>query len=243
MGRHWYLPGNWKSFIGWSLEQWVSQCYAIECYRIFYCALFYVFVTRVSLSNQPACWTPDIYMYGILFLLYFFAFTRKNYTTQFQPPLWAFPSLTLSSHISFPVNFVSYISFRNASFIRYSELLLPFVFFFMLLSLMIVFPDRFLHPDFSIYLFYCNQFTNLKNCISPHCILVQSGYTLLFWHVLFSYEVDKNLPWHRHMFLSFRRSNFIITTVWQMSQRSAHEQPLLMLKRTVQLTCPSGRKV
>jgi hypothetical protein len=29
--RHWYLPAKWKSFIRWSPEQWVSQCYAIEC--------------------------------------------------------------------------------------------------------------------------------------------------------------------------------------------------------------------
>jgi hypothetical protein len=48
IGRHWYLPANWRSFIRWSPDQWVSQCYAIECYRSFYCALSCVFMTRVS---------------------------------------------------------------------------------------------------------------------------------------------------------------------------------------------------
>jgi hypothetical protein len=48
IGRHWYLPANWRWFIQWSPEQWVSPCYAIECGRSFYCALFRVFITRVS---------------------------------------------------------------------------------------------------------------------------------------------------------------------------------------------------
>jgi hypothetical protein len=48
IGRHWYLPVNWRSFIRWSPDQWVSQCYGVECYRSFYCALFCVFMTRVS---------------------------------------------------------------------------------------------------------------------------------------------------------------------------------------------------
>jgi hypothetical protein len=48
IGRHWHLPANWRSFIRWSPDQWVSQCYAIECYRNFYCALFCIFMTRVS---------------------------------------------------------------------------------------------------------------------------------------------------------------------------------------------------
>jgi hypothetical protein len=48
IGRHWYLPANWRSFFRWSSEQWVSQCYATECDRSFYCALFCVFMTRVS---------------------------------------------------------------------------------------------------------------------------------------------------------------------------------------------------
>jgi hypothetical protein len=47
IGRRWYLPANWSSFIRWSPDHWVSQCYAIECYRSFYCALFCVFMTRV----------------------------------------------------------------------------------------------------------------------------------------------------------------------------------------------------
>jgi protein-S-isoprenylcysteine O-methyltransferase Ste14 len=48
IGRHWYLPVNWKSFIRWSSDLWVSHCYAIGCDRSFCCALFCVFMTRVS---------------------------------------------------------------------------------------------------------------------------------------------------------------------------------------------------
>jgi hypothetical protein len=48
IGRHSYLPANWMSFVRWSPDQWVSQCFVIECYRSFYCALFCVFMTRVS---------------------------------------------------------------------------------------------------------------------------------------------------------------------------------------------------
>jgi hypothetical protein len=40
MGRHWYLPANWRSFIRWSPDQWVGQCYAS--------LVFCVFMTRVS---------------------------------------------------------------------------------------------------------------------------------------------------------------------------------------------------
>jgi hypothetical protein len=47
-GRHWYLPENWGSFIPWSPDQWISQCYANEYDSSFYCALFCVFVTRVN---------------------------------------------------------------------------------------------------------------------------------------------------------------------------------------------------
>jgi hypothetical protein len=46
--RHWYLPANWRSYIRWLPGQWVSQCYAAECDRSFYCALFCVFRARVS---------------------------------------------------------------------------------------------------------------------------------------------------------------------------------------------------
>jgi hypothetical protein len=48
MGRHWCLPANWRPFFRWSPDQWVSQCYVIEFDRSFYCALFCVFITRVS---------------------------------------------------------------------------------------------------------------------------------------------------------------------------------------------------
>jgi hypothetical protein len=45
---HWYLPANWRSSIRWSPDQWVSQCYTIECDRSLYCALFCVFMTHVN---------------------------------------------------------------------------------------------------------------------------------------------------------------------------------------------------
>jgi hypothetical protein len=48
IGRHCYLPANWRSFIRWSRDQWDSQCYAVECDISFYCALFCVFMTVVS---------------------------------------------------------------------------------------------------------------------------------------------------------------------------------------------------
>jgi hypothetical protein len=48
IGRHCYLPANWRSFIWWSPDQCVSHCYAIVCDRNFYCALFCVFMTHVS---------------------------------------------------------------------------------------------------------------------------------------------------------------------------------------------------
>jgi hypothetical protein len=42
--RQWCLSANWRSFIWWSPD----QCYAIECYRSYDCALFCVFMTRLS---------------------------------------------------------------------------------------------------------------------------------------------------------------------------------------------------
>jgi hypothetical protein len=48
IGRHWYLPANWRSLIRCSPDQWVSHCYTIKCDRSFYRALFCVFMTRVS---------------------------------------------------------------------------------------------------------------------------------------------------------------------------------------------------
>jgi hypothetical protein len=44
----WYRPANWRAFIRWSPDQWVSQCCAIECYRSFCCPLVSAFMTRVS---------------------------------------------------------------------------------------------------------------------------------------------------------------------------------------------------
>jgi hypothetical protein len=47
IGRHWLSPGKLKvthSVITWS----VSQCYTNKSYISFYCALFCVFMTRVS---------------------------------------------------------------------------------------------------------------------------------------------------------------------------------------------------
>jgi hypothetical protein len=61
IGRYWYLQTNRSSFIRWSSAQWVGQCYAIECDRSFYCALFCVFYDSCeSMSNQPGRWAPDI---------------------------------------------------------------------------------------------------------------------------------------------------------------------------------------
>jgi hypothetical protein len=48
IGRHWYLPTNWRSFIRWLPDQWVSQFYPFQCYKSFYCALFCAFMNRVS---------------------------------------------------------------------------------------------------------------------------------------------------------------------------------------------------
>jgi hypothetical protein len=50
IGRHW-------SFIWWSSDEWVSQCYGIQCGRN--CALFCLHDSCESMSNQPAFWTPD----------------------------------------------------------------------------------------------------------------------------------------------------------------------------------------
>jgi hypothetical protein len=47
IGRHCYLATNWRSFIRWSPDQWVCQCYAIHCYS-FYCVLFCVLMTRAT---------------------------------------------------------------------------------------------------------------------------------------------------------------------------------------------------
>jgi hypothetical protein len=64
IGRHWYLPANWRSFIRWSPDQWVSQCCAIECDRSFYCALFCVFMTPVS--QCPVCLHAENPLYLML---------------------------------------------------------------------------------------------------------------------------------------------------------------------------------
>jgi hypothetical protein len=47
-GRHWNLLKNWRSCFRWSPDQWVSQCYTIECHRSFCCAPFSLFMTCVS---------------------------------------------------------------------------------------------------------------------------------------------------------------------------------------------------
>jgi hypothetical protein len=59
IGRHFYLPTNWRSFIWWSSDQCVSQCYTTECDRSFYCVLC-LYDSRESMSNQPARLTPVI---------------------------------------------------------------------------------------------------------------------------------------------------------------------------------------
>jgi hypothetical protein len=52
IGRHWYLPANWKLFIRWSLDQWVSQCYTIYCLCSVSSWLVWVYI------HQPVRWTP-----------------------------------------------------------------------------------------------------------------------------------------------------------------------------------------
>jgi hypothetical protein len=61
IGRHCYLLTNWRSCIRWSSDQWVSRCYAIMCDRSFYCALFCVFMTRVSQCPISLCPKHPIY--------------------------------------------------------------------------------------------------------------------------------------------------------------------------------------
>jgi hypothetical protein len=55
---------NWRSFIRWSPDHWVSQCYAIECeYKLLLCTVLRLYDSRESMSNQPARWTPVTYWY------------------------------------------------------------------------------------------------------------------------------------------------------------------------------------
>jgi hypothetical protein len=58
--RHRYLPANWRSFIRWSPDQWVSQCYSIEC------SVLCLYDSCESMSNQPARWTPYIIKFVIV---------------------------------------------------------------------------------------------------------------------------------------------------------------------------------
>jgi hypothetical protein len=78
----WYLLANWRSFVRWSPDQWVSQYYAIECYRSFYCALFCLHDSCESMFNQPALWTPGTFTqfgntgnYSAIAILHTFQFT------------------------------------------------------------------------------------------------------------------------------------------------------------------------
>jgi hypothetical protein len=61
IARHWYLLANWRPFIRWSSEQWVSQCYVIECDRSFYCSLFLYLYVNV----QSTCSLNIIYMLAL----------------------------------------------------------------------------------------------------------------------------------------------------------------------------------
>jgi hypothetical protein len=55
-----HLPENWRSFIRWSPDQWVSLCYATECYyRSFYC---YVSLWLVRVNFQWACALNILYI-------------------------------------------------------------------------------------------------------------------------------------------------------------------------------------
>jgi hypothetical protein len=81
IGRHWYLPADWKSFI--RSDQWVSQCYAIECDISFCCALLCVFMTRVS--QCPISLRAEHTLYTDKKLSYS-RFGKKNMTRDI--PLW-----------------------------------------------------------------------------------------------------------------------------------------------------------
>jgi hypothetical protein len=62
IGRHSYLPVNWRSFIRLTPDQWVSHCYAIERDRSFYCALFCVlWLVRVNVQSVCALNTRYIH--------------------------------------------------------------------------------------------------------------------------------------------------------------------------------------
>jgi hypothetical protein len=63
IGRHWYLPTNWRSFIWWLPDQWARQCCAIECDRSFCCALFCVFMTHVSHCPISLCAEHPVHVY------------------------------------------------------------------------------------------------------------------------------------------------------------------------------------
>jgi hypothetical protein len=75
IGRHWFLPANWRSFIRWSPDQWDRQCYPIECYRNFYCALVCVFMIRVSQCSISLRSEYPIYNYTTQINIF-----RTNYT-------------------------------------------------------------------------------------------------------------------------------------------------------------------
>jgi hypothetical protein len=77
IGRRWYLPANWRSFIRWSPDLWVSQCYSIECDRSFYCALFCVFMTRVS-HVQSACALNTRYIYIYIYIHLYWEIVCSN---------------------------------------------------------------------------------------------------------------------------------------------------------------------
>jgi hypothetical protein len=105
--RHWYLPANWRSFIQWSPDHWVSQCYASECDRRFYFTLFCVFITRVSQCpiSLPAehpiyifChMTTDVFWIGdsIYCILWYSVWLRftAHYYTHYCPVTFFLPLL------------------------------------------------------------------------------------------------------------------------------------------------------
>jgi hypothetical protein len=73
-----YLPANWKSFIRWSPDQWVSQCYAIEYYS-FYIVLCFVSLWLVLVSVQSTCALNTRYFDVKFHLVVFKKLSRPTY--------------------------------------------------------------------------------------------------------------------------------------------------------------------
>jgi hypothetical protein len=66
IGRHWYLPPNWRSFIRRSVSQSVLRHRLWQ--KLLLCSVLCLYDSCESMSNQPALWTPVITLYRDLVL-------------------------------------------------------------------------------------------------------------------------------------------------------------------------------